>query len=51
MNKAISYMILGALGAGAMILYFQNKDEIAQKMHQMRETGMRQMNKIKAHFE
>jgi len=51
MNKALSYMMIGALGSSAVFLYMQNKDDIRRKMHQIRQDGMRQMNKVKAHFE
>lgn len=48
MNKALSYMMIGALGSSAVILYMQNKRNIHRTMHKLRQDGMRKLHKIKA---
>jgi len=48
MNKALSYMMIGALCSGAVILYIQNKREINKTMHRLKQEGMKQVNKVKA---
>lgn len=50
MNKALSYMMIGALCSGAVILYLQNKKEIQNAMWRMKQEGMKQVDKIKATF-
>lgn len=51
MNKALSYVLIGALGASAVFLYFNNRTEIDEQMRKLKQGGMRQINKIRAHFE
>ncbi|HOA77867.1 MAG: hypothetical protein WBL47_04295 [Bacilli bacterium] len=50
MNRALSYMMIGALCSGAVILYLQNKKEIQNAMWRMKQEGMKQVDKIKATF-
>ncbi|HHZ17882.1 MAG TPA: hypothetical protein GX390_01195 [Acholeplasmataceae bacterium] len=50
MNKALSYMMIGALCSGAVILYMQNKREIQNAIWRLRQEGMKQVDKIKATF-
>lgn len=50
MNKALSYMMIGAMASGAAILYFQNKKQIQNTMNRLKKEGMKQVDKIKATF-
>ena len=51
MTKALSYMMIGALGSGAVILYMQNRRNINRTMHKIKQDGMRKLHKIKAAIE
>lgn len=51
MNKAISYILIGAVGATAVIMYMQNKDDLRYKMHQLKQAGLDKINKVKASME
>lgn len=51
MNRALSYMLIGVIGATATILYIQNRDEICRKMRQFKKAGMDKINQIKAKLE
>lgn len=51
MKKGLCGMLVGALGAAAVILYIQYKDDIRYKMHQLKQAGMEKLNKVKASME
>lgn len=51
MSKALSFMIIGAIGAATAILYMQYKDDIRYKMHQLKQAGLDKINKVKASME
>lgn len=51
MSKALSCMIIGAIGAATAILYMQYKDDIRYKMHQLKQAGLDKINKVKASME
>lgn len=48
MSKALSFMVVGAIGAASVLLYMQYKDEIRYQMHQLKQAGMDKINKVKA---
>lgn len=50
MRKAISYMMVGALGSSAMWLFFQNKEDLTRAMHRAMRENRRLVNKFKAMF-
>ncbi|MDD4001043.1 MAG: hypothetical protein PHX62_09180 [Bacilli bacterium] len=51
MNKALSYMVIGALGSSAVFLYLNNREKINSKMHKLKQDGMNKIRKIKATIE
>lgn len=51
MNKALSFMVVGAIGAASVLFYMQYKDDIRYKMHQIKQAGMDKINKVKATME
>lgn len=51
MKKALSFMVVGAIGATSVILYMQHKDEIRYKVHQIKQAGLDKINKVKATME
>ncbi|HHW99713.1 MAG TPA: hypothetical protein GX740_00210 [Acholeplasmataceae bacterium] len=51
MSKALSFMVIGAIGAATAILYMQYKDDIRYRMHQIKQAGMETINKVKATME
>ncbi|MCK9537299.1 MAG: hypothetical protein M0R05_06970 [Bacilli bacterium] len=51
MNKALSYVMIGALCSSAVILYLQNRKEIQNAMNRLKQEGMKQVDKIKATFQ
>ncbi|MFY9422391.1 MAG: hypothetical protein GX482_00315 [Acholeplasmataceae bacterium] len=48
MNKALSYMLIGALGSGALFLYLNNRETINSKMKKLKREGLNRIKKIKA---
>ncbi|HHX81010.1 MAG TPA: hypothetical protein GX692_08105 [Acholeplasmataceae bacterium] len=48
MNKALSYMIIGALGSSAVLLYLNNRETINNKMKKLKREGLNRIKKIKA---
>jgi len=51
MNKALSFMVIGAITTATVLLYVQNKDEIRYKVHQIKQAGIDKINKVKAKME
>jgi hypothetical protein len=47
MNKALSFMIIGALGSSAVFLYLNNKEKINSKMRSMTRNGMNKIKRVK----
>lgn len=48
MNKALSYMLIGALGSGAIFLYLNNRETINSTMKKWKREGLNRIKKIKA---
>jgi hypothetical protein len=48
LNKALSYMLIGALGSGALFLYLNNRETINSKMKKLKREGLNRIKKIKA---
>lgn len=51
MNKALSYMIIGALGSSAVFLYLNNREMINSKLKKLTRDGMNKIRKVKATLE
>ena len=50
MKKAVSYMMIGALGVTAYRMYMDNKCIIKSKMKKLKKAGIYACNKVKAIF-
>ena len=48
MKKAISYMMIGALGVAAYYMYMDNKCLINSKMRKLKRVSMDACDKVKA---
>lgn len=50
MKKALSYMMIGALTSSAVMLFFQNKEDITRSFNRAMKENKRLVNKFKAIF-
>ena len=50
MKKALSYMMIGALGVTAYYMYMDDECMLARKMKKLKKAGINAANKVKTMF-